>query len=372
MKKRFLSLGIATLGLVASMGLASCGGNNSATLKYKDANGTEQEVKVEKTSDKKQVANIIEALNYTAYNSQAKTDLTKLGLQGNVRAKANVDFAGMKIDVDADENLNLIAQLGEVAENGTIADIVNGLGLSVDLNGTTKLNMDLGQLGKTNMEIKENVSVYEGKEKLYVDLGIDNTTTTDTTSATAVSNKTTIKGYVVKSQLMNTEDPVDVSVASYRETYNKLKEFSLFSMLGLKGTEFKTIDSYLSDSNLTLEKVVSDYGISVAEFKDGVATFEANLVGGDKLPFTGSLKASVGLNIETFVPTKIYASTTNLEVNVKDTFKLKVSNLELNLALNTNTSPTTTTATADYPNDVTEDIRTLIQTGSSILDRFGL
>jgi hypothetical protein len=373
MKKRFLSLGIATLGLVASMGLASCGGNNSATLKYKDANGTEQEVKVEKTSDKKQVANIIEALNYTAYNSKVTTDLTKIGLQGSLKANAKVDLSNnMFIQLEANENLNLIAQLGEVAENGTIADIVNGLGLSVDLNGTTKLNMDLGQLGKTNMEIKENVSVYEGKEKLYVDLGLDSTTTTDTTSATAVSNKTTIKGYVVKSQLMNVENPVGVSVAGYRTTYNKLKEFNLFSMLGLKEAEFKTIDSYLSDSNLTLEKVVSDYGISVAEFKDGVATFEANLVGGDKLPFTGSLKASVGLNIETFVPTKIYASTTNLEVNVKDTFKLKVSNLELNLALNTNTSPTTTTATADYDKDVTEDIRTLIQTGSSMIGGFGL
>ena len=372
MKKRILSLGVATLGLVASVGLASCGGNNSATLKYKDANGAEQEVKVEKTSDKKQVANIIEALNYTAYNSQTKTDLTKFGLSGSVKAKANVAIAeGMSIVLDADENLSLIAQLGEVKENGTITDIVNGLGLSLDLNGTTKLTTDLGALGKTKTEYKENINVYNGTDRLYVNLGLDTISTTGTTSESTTSTKTNIKGYVLKSGVMNTENPVDVNVEGYISTYNKLKEFNLFNMLGLKTSDFKTIDSYLSSSNLSLETIVNDYGIVVAEFKDGVATFEANLVGGGKLPFKGNLKASLGLNIETFIPTKVSCSTTNLEVTVMDSLTVKVSDLNLNLSLNTNVVPTTISNTDEFNKDVTADIKSMIQKGSSVIGGFG-
>ena len=77
------------------------------------------------------------------------------------------------------------------------------------------------------------------------------------------------------------------------------------------------------------------------------------------------------VNIETFIPTKVSCSTTNLEVTVMDSLTVKVSDLNLNLSLNTNVVPTTISNTDEFNNDVTADIKSMIQKGSSVIGGFG-
>lgn len=393
MKKKLITLSVTALGAMAVLGLTSCGGN--ATLKYQDASGVEQEVKVEKTEDKKQVANIIDGLVYTAYKNDVKTDLTKLGVAGNFSLDFGLEItSGYKQSTSIKGNMNYDARVNLPESATNVEDLYNKLGFSGEITSTSTVNasMTMGttNLGSSSGNSNVSVKIYNGEGKVYSDSSLAYTVSTNDNSTVSSSGETTTaKGYVEKKDFFSLLDLTSEEdfATEYTKTYNKLKNFNLYKSLFDEATEYKTIDTYLSESNVTLESICTTYGIVVEGVENDVVLFSASADFATLLTtlsqeladyaallpqVTGNGKLTFGINLKSFIPAKLSLGVTNATVDLSSIFGIlaqqstsltanaSIKSLTFDINLTTGAEVKTLSNTSEYTDNVAEDLLNII------------
>lgn len=376
MKKKLLVLSAASMAAIALASLTSCSESNSVDLTYRDAQGETSTLTVSATSDKTQVAKIIEAVSYTASVSDSTIDATSftVGAELSGQLKAETSESGTGYSITADNSISLegsaavTLSLPETAES--YDNLITGLGLSGNLNYKSKL-VGNSTYSSTETTITNDSSyeeelfyeIYNGSDRVFLDATINSNTTSNGVSNASSSSE---KGYILKTGVVDSDDLSFLTElgldeenfeTSYASMYAKLKEFNLYeSLLDIDGddTTYNTVDEFLEDKlDMSLEEVVEDYGITVSDVSNGAIYFGVEVAVPLSSTESFTINATIGLKVDGMIP---YSLSASINEQANAFLGMDLSYAKGSITVDFGTAVNTLTDTSEYTKDLSNEV----------------